>query len=97
MSEVNEATIARIAQLARVAFSEADAAQTTGDVQRVLRLVDGLQAAETEGVEPTSQVTGLTDVLREDIVVRSSVSPEDLLARAPRHEAGYIVVKRVLQ
>lgn len=96
MSEVNEEIVARVARLARIAFSEADAQTTTQGVGRVLHLVDALQAVDTEGVVPTSQVTGLQDVLREDVVKKSGVSPEKLLERAPRHENGYIVVKRVL-
>lgn len=96
MSEVNEEIVAKVARLARIAFSESDAQATTQDVGRVLHLVDALQAADTQGVAPTSQVTGLQDVLREDVVVSSVVPPEKLLERAPRHENGYIVVKRVL-
>ena len=96
MSEVNEEIVARVARLARIAFSEADTQETTQGVGRVLHLVDALQAADTDGVAPTSQVTSLQDVLREDVVKKSEVSPEKLLERAPRHENGYIVVKRVL-
>ena len=96
MSEVNEEIVARVARLARIAFSEADPQETTQGVGRVLHLVDALQAADTDGVAPTSQVTGLQDVLREDVVKKSEVSPEKLLERAPRHENSYIVVKRVL-
>ena len=96
MSEVNEEIVARVARLARIAFSEADTQETTQGVGRVLHLVDALQAADTDGVAPTSQVTGLQDVLREDVVKKSEVSPEKLLERASRHENGYIVVKRVL-
>ncbi len=96
MSELNEEIVARVARLARIAFSEGDAQATTQGVARVLHLVDRLQAVDTDGVEPTSQVTGLQDVLREDVVRPSAVSPQVLLKRAPRHENGYIVVKRVL-
>lgn len=97
MSEINEEIVARVARLARIAFSEDDVRVATRDVEQVLNLVDTLQAADTDGVAPTSQVTGLQDVLREDVVKKSKVSPGDLLARAPRHENGYIVVERVLE
>jgi aspartyl-tRNA(Asn)/glutamyl-tRNA(Gln) amidotransferase subunit C len=96
MSEVSEEKIVHVARLARIAFSDDDARATTQGVGRILHLVDAMQTAQTDGVEPTSQVTGLQDVLREDVVKPSSVAPEKLLQCAPRHENGYIVVKRVL-
>ncbi|QQS26645.1 Asp-tRNA(Asn)/Glu-tRNA(Gln) amidotransferase subunit GatC [bacterium] len=96
MSQVSEEKIAHVARLARIAFSDDDARATTQGVGQILHLVDAMQATQTDNVEPTSQVTGLQDVLREDVVKPSSVNPERLLQSAPRHENGYIVVKRVL-
>jgi aspartyl-tRNA(Asn)/glutamyl-tRNA(Gln) amidotransferase subunit C len=66
------------------------------DFNRILDFVDVLQKVDVSGVAPTAQVTGLQDVLRDDIVKPSVVKPDELLKRAPRTENGYIVVKRVL-
>lgn len=97
MTKLTEAEVSQIARLARIAVPAEALAHTTEQVGQVLHLVDRMQAVNTDGVAPTSQVTGLTDVLREDEVRPSDVSPHELLASAPRHEDGYIVVKRVIQ
>lgn len=97
MSELSADEIRHIARLSRISVSDDTLEQMRIDVGRVLHLVDELQAAQTEGVKPTSQVTGLYDVLRADEVKSSPVSPDELLQRAPRQANGYIIVKRVLQ
>lgn len=97
MSKLSPEEVGGIARLARLGVS-AEALQTTAEsVSDILELVDQLQAAQTQDTPPTSQVTGLTDVLRPDRVEPSSIPPAELVARAPRHEGSYIVVKRVLQ
>jgi aspartyl-tRNA(Asn)/glutamyl-tRNA(Gln) amidotransferase subunit C len=96
MSGVNEENVRRVARLARIAYSEADDRLAVRDFNRILDFVDVLQKVDVSGVLPTAQVTGLQDVLREDIVRPSSVKPDELLKRAPRTENRYIVVKRVL-
>ncbi len=99
MSEkhLSESDVRRIAELAHIEVTDERVTETGQGLEKVLDFVDQLQAANTEGIEPTSQVTGLVDVLREDIVKPSSVSPQTLLDQAPDQEAGYIKVKRVLK
>lgn len=97
MSKVNEAVVARIARLGRIAISETEVKSMTSDVARILEFVDQLQSVDTKNITPTSQVTGLQDVLRADKVVPSEIDAQTLLKLAPKNENGYIVVKRVLE
>lgn len=97
MKRITEAEALRIAQLARITISEGKAELTADELSSVLDFVDALQSVDTEGAAETSQVTGLVDVLREDVVRPSSISREDFLRLAPDHVDGYIKVKRVLK
>lgn len=96
MSGVNEEIVGRVARLARIAYSQSDERLAARDFNRILDFVEALQSVNVSGVEATAQVTGLQDVMRDDVVKPSDVDPKELLKRAPRTEKGYIIVKRVL-
>ncbi len=96
MKKITKEEIIRVAELARIDMPETEAVATAGEVSSILSFVDILQSVDTEGVMPTSQVTALSDVWREDLVVSCDVPQAELLANAPMLEAGYIKVKKVL-
>lgn len=97
MSKLDSTEAARIAALARLGLRPEALDQTAHDLSSILDFVDQLQAVDTTGVEETSQVTGLVDVLRDDKVVASKVPPAELLKRAPASIDGHFMVKRVLK
>lgn len=96
MKKITKEEIIRVAELARIDMPETEAVATADEVGSILSFVDILQSVDTEGVKPTSQVTSLSDVWREDLVVSCDVPQAELLANAPMLEAGYIKVKKVL-
>jgi aspartyl-tRNA(Asn)/glutamyl-tRNA(Gln) amidotransferase subunit C len=96
MKKITKEEIIRVAELARIDMPETEAVATADEVSSILSFVDILQSVDTEGVKPTSQVTALSDVWREDLVVSCDVPQTELLANAPMLEAGYIKVKKVL-
>ena len=95
MSKIGVIEVERVAKLARIGLSAAEAAQMSVELGQIVGFVEQLASVDIEGVEPTDQVTGLIDVCRED-VIRPSLPREALLANAPEQKDGYIVVKRVL-
>ena len=97
MSNLNQDEVARIARLAHVSIEESEIGAVTEKLQAILGFVDQLQSADVEGIEPTTQVTGLVDVLRDDVVTHCEISRDELLKRAPLHEDGQIKVKRVIR
>ncbi len=96
MKKITKEEIIRVAELARIDMPETEAVATADEVSSILGFVDILQSVDTEGVKPTSQVTSLSDVWREDLVVSCDVPQAELLANAPMLEAGYVKVKKVL-
>ncbi len=97
MSKFTKSEVEQVASLARIGVSDVEKDELTQSLSSILEFVDALQAVDTKGVAPTSQVTGLEDVLREDEVVRCELSRDELLANAPATLEGYVKVKRVLE
>jgi aspartyl-tRNA(Asn)/glutamyl-tRNA(Gln) amidotransferase subunit C len=96
MSKISISEIEKVSKLARIEINPVEQESLSIDASSILDFAEAIQSTDAEGVEPTSQVTGLTDVWREDEVVKSEVSPEELLAGAPDSVEGYVKVKKVL-
>ena len=58
-----------IAELARLHLTEDEKTRYAGQLSAVLEYVEMLNEVDTTGVEETCQVTGLEDVVREDVAV----------------------------
>lgn len=96
MSKISLDEMAKVAKLARIELSDVELAGMAVEVSSILDFVEIIQNTDTDGIEPTSQVTGLKDVWREDEIKKSKISPKDLLAGAPEILDGYVKVKKVL-
>jgi aspartyl-tRNA(Asn)/glutamyl-tRNA(Gln) amidotransferase subunit C len=96
MAKLSLSEIQKVARLARIELTAEELNKMTLEVGSILEFVDSLQAVETKNVKPTSQVTGLKDVWREDVVVECKISRDELLSQAPETQDGYIKVKKVL-
>lgn len=87
--------IAKLAQLARINI-EADMTNDVADnISRILTLVDQLQAADTDGIEPMSHPMDAVQRLRSDIVSEEN-QRESLQANAPAVEKGLFLVPKVI-
>lgn len=95
-SSITVEQVKHIAQLANLPIQENELEQYQKHLSEILDLVNQLNALETHDVTPTSQVTGLENVLREDIVV-PSLPQTEALTNAPRTHEGYFVVDAVLE
>lgn len=96
MSKISQDEMAKVAKLARIELTDAELAGMALEVSSILDFVETIQKTDTTGIKPTSQVTGLKDVWREDEIKRSKIPPKDLLAGAPETQEGYVKVKKVL-
>lgn len=96
MSKLSIEEIQKIAKLARISLTDKELEKMTVEASSILEFVETIQNTNTDGVATTAQVTGLTDVWREDEVKKSKVTPKDLLAGAPDTLEGYIKVRKVL-
>ncbi|MCO5316120.1 MAG: Asp-tRNA(Asn)/Glu-tRNA(Gln) amidotransferase subunit GatC [Solirubrobacterales bacterium] len=79
--------VLHIARLSRLRLSEEEIGSLTGDLSSILDHVGKLSEVDIEGVEPTSHVVPLRNVLRDD-QPRPSLPPEVALAQAPDPSDG---------
>ncbi len=92
--------VRRIAALARIALSPEEAAGVAQGLNRVLALIDRMQAVDTRGIEPMAHPleaeTGVVQRRREDAVTEPDRRGE-LQQGAPALEQGLYLVPKVLE
>jgi len=71
-----------VARLARLRLTEEELDRMAGELSHILEHVERMDELDLEGVEPTSHVVELQNVLRED-VPRPSLPREKALENAP--------------
>ena len=93
---IDKETVGRIAHLARIQVSEEDKLQLSGELSKILEMVEELNMVNTDGVEPMTSVVQMDMVKREDKVTDGGI-PEKILANAPEETAGFFVVPKVVE
>lgn len=98
MSTVNSALTSHIAHLASLPLTQDQIALFSTQLTTILAYVDMIQSVDTKGVEETSQVTGLENILREDVVDETRTFPqEEALSQARNTHGGYFVVPQLIE
>lgn len=88
--------VRKIAMLARLGLTDAEVEKFAGQLTGILDWVDMLSEVDTDGVEPTYQVTGLTNVGENDELLTDPVNPDELIKCTKQPvEARQILVKNV--
>jgi len=96
MAEFSRADVLKLARLARLKLTDEEAKLFQAEMSKILDYFEQLKEIDLENYQPTSQVTGLTNVMRADKVKDYGASPQELLKNAPATEDGQIKVGRVL-
>ena len=96
MTKLTKEEVLKIAKLSRLKLSDDELAKFQIDLSSIINFVERLNDADLSGLEPTIQVTGLSNVTRADEIVDYGVSRADLLKNAPMQKDGYIRVRRML-
>lgn len=88
--------VKHVAALARLGLSDVETEKFQSQLSGILDYVEQLGEVDTEGVSPTAQVTGLLNVMREDVVADALADPQELMkcSQLPI-EKGQIKVKNV--
>jgi len=88
--------VLHIARLARLGLTEEDVDKFREQLSNILENFEILRQVDTTDVPPTAQSLALQNVMRDDGVT-PSLSPEDILANAPRREGDCFRVRAVLE
>lgn len=92
---VSKDDVRHLATLSQIDVSDEQAEALTTQLDNIVKYINMLDELDTDGVEPTFQVTGLQNVMRDD-VIEERLPRETLLALAPDQEAGQVKVPKVL-
>ncbi len=93
---IDHTTVERTAHLARIRLEDGDAEDLYGRLNEILGLVDQLQQADVDGIEPMAHPLDLDQPLRPDEVTASD-NRDKILRLAPAEEDGCFLVPRVIE
>lgn len=97
--------VKRVAHLARIEISDAEAEATLAKLSGILGLIEQMQAIDTTGITPMSHSQDLVQRLREDVVTetnqrerfQSIVPPVGNGSNEPATENGLYLVPKVIE
>ena len=93
---IDKRQVQHIAKLARLNLTEPELHKFQKDLSAILDFVEQLNQAETSGIEPMRQVSGLCNVMREDEAKEPDKDfREKFLNNAPETKEGYVKVKAI--
>ncbi len=88
--------VSRIARLARIEISPAEAEQTRAQLNGILAFIEQLQAVDTDGIEPMAHAVDVVQRLRSDSVTETD-RRDAFQVIAPETEAGLYLVPKVIE
>ncbi len=87
-----------VAKLANLQISDAEVKRLSEQLSQTIEVISELDELDTTKVKPTSQVTGLTNVFREDQVDDfQRLTQKQALSNAKQTHQGYFVVPQVIE
>jgi aspartyl-tRNA(Asn)/glutamyl-tRNA(Gln) amidotransferase subunit C len=93
---VDNATVKRVARLARIKVKEEDLPRLAGELNTILNFVEQLNEVNVENVEPMTSVVEVEMRKRED-VVSDGHYPKDITRNAPASEDDFFSVPKVVE
>lgn len=84
-----------LAALSEINLSDDELTALTTDIDSIIDYINQLDELDTDGIEPTFQLTGLKNVWRNDDI-EPQLAREELLALAPAQEDNQVKVPKVL-
>lgn len=77
MAHISPDETRKIANLAKLELDEKEIDKYSKHLSNVLRYIEELSEVDIKNTEPTSQTTGLTNVLRDDVIDETYCIPQD--------------------
>lgn len=93
---VDTATVKRVAHLARIAVTEAEAEGFKSELNTILGFVEQLSEVDVAGVEPMTAVVATKMKQRKDEVT-DGFYVDKIVANAPASEDGFFLVPKVIE
>ena len=93
---VDQATVKRVASLARIAISDERAESMRDELNAILGFVEQLNEVDIEGVEPMTSVVHMETKMRADNV-NDGEKADEIMANAPASEDHFFMVPKVVE
>lgn len=93
---VDQATVRRIAHLARIAVPDSEIPKLQGELNAILGFVEQLDEVDVSGVEPMTSVVPMTMKMRQDVVNDGGIARQ-VTANAPASEDNFFLVPKVVE
>jgi aspartyl-tRNA(Asn)/glutamyl-tRNA(Gln) amidotransferase subunit C len=96
MAKITHSDVLKLARLSKIKLTDDEIDKFVDELGAIVKYIEQIDSADTAGLEPTDQVTGLKNVMRPDEITDYGETVSELLKNAPATEKKYIKVKRVL-
>lgn len=97
MAKLTEKDVLHIAELSKLTLSKAEVEKFKMELDEVLKYFESLKEVELKDIEPTSQTTGLKDVVRVDKTkTENCLKQDEAVSGTDNVYNGYFVVPAVL-
>jgi len=94
--QVDEKTVRKIANLARIKITDDEAQALQGELSGILDWIEQLEEVDTDGVAPMTSAENKPLTPREDKVTDGGI-PEKIVANAPLTEDNFFLVPTVIE
>jgi aspartyl-tRNA(Asn)/glutamyl-tRNA(Gln) amidotransferase subunit C len=89
-------TVKYVADLSRIELNPEELDKLSHQLQAILGFIDQLNKADITGIEPTSHILAINNILRQD-VPKDSLAVAKTLANAPQKIDNFFVVPKVIE
>ncbi len=96
MSNIDRATVAKIARLARIKIEDDKLEPLAGELNNIIGWVEQLSEVNTDNIEPMASVVDAKLRWRDDKVTDGNKA-ESVLKNAPNAEYGFFAVPKVIE
>ena len=93
--KLDKKEVERVANLARLSFSPAEAEQYAQHLSSILEHAETLNVLDVAGIEPTAHAVAVPTPFRED-VLKPDTTREASLQNAPQREGPFFKVPKVI-
>jgi aspartyl-tRNA(Asn)/glutamyl-tRNA(Gln) amidotransferase subunit C len=93
---VDQATVKRVARLARLKVNDEDLPRLAGELNSILHWIEQLNAVDVSDVEPLTSVVSVKMKMRPDEVTDGQYA-ERIVSNAPAQEDSFFMVPKVVE
>jgi aspartyl-tRNA(Asn)/glutamyl-tRNA(Gln) amidotransferase subunit C len=98
MANITKSDIDHVAKLSSLNLTDSEKAHFAPQLSSIISHIESLSEVDTQGVLPTSQTTGLENVMREDVIDPIGVlSVDSVVSQANAVHNNYFVVDMLLK